>query len=350
MQNFLFMRIIYLGNFLSNHSGFYAGPNVWLVKSLEKSGHCVYFASDKINKLRRFIDFMNIIWKERKSSELVLIDTYSTQAFNFALIASWLCRVLGLKYVPILHGGNLPKLFDKSRYKVVGYLSNASAIIAPSGYLKEMTEIRDLGNPIIIPNPLEIDYYKFLHRRKCNAKLLWVRSLQEIYNPYMALEVLIEIKKLDADAHLFMVGPDKGSMLNDLLSFAKKNYIQDNVTFTGKLSVDEWTTLSEKCDIFINTTNIDNTPVSLIEAMALGLPIVSTNVGGIPYLVKDDKEALLSNADDTKAMVTSIKRLIANPDIAASISLNGRILVEKSYDSDSVLTKWLEMLSGLNKK
>ena len=59
------------------------------------------------------------------------------------------------------------------------------------------------------------------------------------------------------------------------------------VKFTGKLEKNEWIKISADAGIFINTSNIDNTPVSLMEAMALGLPVVSTNVGGIPYLIED---------------------------------------------------------------
>jgi len=79
-----------------------------------------------------------------------------------------------------------------------------------------------------------------------------------------------------------MVGPDKDSSLGEAKDLAKQLGVAESVTFTGVLPKAQWHQLSEKFDIFINTTNIDNMPVSIIEAMALGLPIVSTNAGGLP--------------------------------------------------------------------
>ena len=65
------------------------------------------------------------------------------------------------------------------------------------------------------------------------------------------------------------------------------------MNFTGKLSKQEWRDLSKDYNVFINTTNFDNTPVSVIEAMALGIPVVSTNVGGLPFLITDKVDGVL---------------------------------------------------------
>lgn len=85
-----------------------------------------------------------------------------------------------------------------------------------------------------------------------------------------------------------------------------------------------WIKLTNEYDIFINTTNIDNTPVSVIEAMALSLPVVSTNVGGIPFLIEDGKDALLSAPEDETSMYEHICQLIQNPEMARSIAINAR--------------------------
>jgi len=95
-----------------------------------------------------------------------------------------------------------------------------------------------------------------------------------------------------------MVGPDKdGSM-----EVCKKYVLINNlpVTFTGKLKKKNWTGLASKFDIFINTSNIDNSPLSVIEAMALGLPVITTNVGGIPFLIDHKVDGILidKNAPD----------------------------------------------------
>ncbi|MDD3005790.1 glycosyltransferase family 4 protein, partial [Flavobacterium sp.] len=92
-------------------------------------------------------------------------------------------------------------------------------------------------------------------------------------------------------------------------------------------------------DIFINTTHFDNTPVSVMEAMTLGLPVVSTNVGGIPFLLSDNKNALLVDDDDTKAMVESIQKLIENLEKAAFLANNARSFIEQ-MDWKVVKKQW----------
>src|SRR5690606_41312383 len=92
--------------------------------------------------------------------------------------------------------------------------------------------------------------------------------------------------------------------------YAKKHDLR--VNFTGKLKKKEWIKLSAAYDIFINTSDIDNTPVSVIEAMALGLPVVSTNVGGIPYLIEEGKTGLLVAAKDPGGMSVTMISLLAD--------------------------------------
>ena len=119
--------------------------------------------------------------------------------------------------------------------------------------------------------------------------------------------------------------------------------ISAHVKVTGLLSKSEWHTLSEDYDIFINTTNVDNTPVSVVEAMALGLPVVSTNVGGLPFLLEDGKDALLVNKGDAEAVYKSVKSLIDNTTLSSVIVDNARSKAE-SFDWEKVKEKWRELL------
>ena len=147
-----------------------------------------------------------------------------------------------------------------------------------------------------IPNSIDISLYPFLKRSKPKHKILWVRAFDKIYNPKLALETLELLIADFPDAELCMIGPDKDGSLNELSDLARKNSLP--VTFRGKMSKVEWIDISKDFDVFLNTTNFDNTPVSLIEAMALGLPVVSTNVGGIPYLIEDQCNGVLVEPDD----------------------------------------------------
>jgi glycosyltransferase involved in cell wall biosynthesis len=107
----------------------------------------------------------------------------------------------------------------------------------------------------------------------------------------------------------------------------------------------EWTRLSGDYDIFINTTDFDNHPVSVIEAMALGLPLVSTNVGGLPYLIENGRDGILVPPQDADAFVKAIEDLLQNPAKASRLAHEARRKVE-AFDWALLKTEWLRLLSS----
>ena len=96
----------------------------------------------------------------------------------------------------------------------------------------------------------------------------------------------------------------------------------------------------------MNTTNFDNTPVSVLEAMACGLPVVTTNVGGIPYLLEDGQTALLTPPGDAKTMADAVRRLGHEPELASKLGRNARAKVEL-FSWEGILPKWEELLESL---
>ena len=116
-----------------------------------------------------------------------------------------------------------------------------------------------------------------------------------------------------------------------------------NIQFTGKLTKEDWISLSKDYNIFINTTHLDNTPLSVIEAMALGLAIVSTNVGGIPNLITNQKNGLLVNDNDFLKMSQEVITLTTNKDKFEYLITNARNTVEM-FDWKIVKKQWFEIL------
>ena len=146
-----------------------------------------------------------------------------------------------------------------------------------------------------------------------------------------------------------MVGPDKDGSLQKVIDLAKELEVSDSLKITGRLSKDEWIKCSEDYDIFINTTDYDNHPVSVIEAMALGLPVVSTHVGGIPYLIEDNTDGLLVPPDNAGKFTEQIDRLIADKNLVLSLTQNARSKVN-DFDWEILKHKWFNLLDPLIKK
>lgn len=330
------INLLYIGNKLSKSKTVTTIETLGL--ALESEGFKVYYASSYNNKFKRFIHMCSSVIKHRRKVNYVLIDTYSTTNFYYALFVSQLCRCFKLKYIPILHGGNLPNRLKKNPLLSKLIFKNAYINVSPSVFIKENFE---KFNTTQISNTLELSNYTFRVRQIEDINLLWVRSFSEIYNPKLAIDVLVELKKKYPNSTLTMVGPEKDGSLKETKKYALSKNVE--VTFTGKLSKSDWIRLSEKHNIFINTTNFDNMPVSVIEAMALGLPVVSTDVGGMPHLINTEKDGFLVPPNSPKAFVEKIDLLKNNHQLLHDIIVNARKKAEY-FDWNIVKHKWLELL------
>lgn len=334
-------KILYIGNNLRGNN-----TNVTTIETLslqlQSIGYEVVCYSSVKNKFLRIIDMLVGVLKHGRTATAVLIDTYSTQNFYYAVAVANLCRLLRIPYIPILHGGNLPERLQRSKSNSYKLFNGAKTNVAPSSYLLNAFRAHGYTKIVHIPNTIPIKSYPFLLRNQVGPRLLWVRSFAEIYNPMLALRLVEHLRIKFPEMELCMIGPEKDGAMEACKSYAEQHQLP--VTFTGKLSKEAWREKSKDFDVFINTTNFDNTPVSLIEAMALGLPIISTNVGGIPNLITNEKDGLLVAPDDVNAMAKALELICARPELANKISMNARRKAE-SFDWEIVKQDWLNLLN-----
>lgn len=333
--------ILYAGNILSKFG--YTPTFIETLTPKLSEYYDLVSVSNKKNQVIRMLDMMNAVFKNRKSLKLVLIDSYSVKAFWYTYILAKLCLRFRIPYIPILRGGGYPDRLKNSPGKCKFVFENSYLNISPSVYLKEYFE-KSGYKVIYIPNFIPIKNYKYKNRNSPGPNILWVRSFHDIYNPLLAVEILKDLKKKYPEAKLCMIGPDKDGSLSKVKEESAKSSLNGSLIITGKLSKKEWTDRSESFDIFINTTNFDNHPVSVIEAMALGLPVVSTNVGGIPYLIKDREDGILVPANDKEKFIFEIENLIADNKFASEISSNARKKAEE-FDWDHVKHKWFDVIN-----
>jgi glycosyltransferase involved in cell wall biosynthesis len=335
-------KILYIGNKLSKH-----GNNATSIETLgaflENENYSLIYASDKKNKILRLLDMITKTIQSKNDVFVVLIDVYSTANFWYAFVISQLCLILKLPYVAKLHGGNLPYRLIKNPKLCNRIFSNSKFNVAPSMYLLHPFEKKYPYNTIYIPNTIDLLKYEYIQRDILNPKILWVRSFSSIYNPEMAIQCIALLKEKYPEVALTMVGPDKEKILQDCKNLATK--LRVNIEFLGKLEKEVWIKLAKDYSIFINTSNYDNMPISIIEAMALGLPVVTTNAGGIPFLVEDEQTALLVNQNDTVKMAEAIDRLISDKELSMQIAKNARKLVQ-SFDWEIVKNKWKVILQS----
>lgn len=333
-------KICFVGNMLGRNSGFVTTQGQILADAFAADGWAVISVSSHINRTYRLADIIKTIFTRRNEISLVVLEVYSGLSMVLADAASSLCRLLNLPLIAVLHGGNLPDFtqrYPSWTKRVLGY---ADRLVAPSPFLAE--KLGFLNSEIeVIPNVLQIENYKFRLRSEIAPRLIWMRSFHPIYNPQLAVKAFAEVQRLYPQASLVMAGIDKG-IENDVKNLAQTLGLKDSVRFAGFLDLKAKSREFSAADVYLNTNRIDNMPVSVIEAAALGLPVVATNVGGVPYLLQNGENGLLVADDDKKAMAEAILQLLSDARLTEKISRNGRLLAEKSAWK-SVKVQW-EML------
>lgn len=329
--------ILLVGTFFSQKGHKSVGED--LADHLRERGWQIITTSAKVERIPRFLDILSSIWNRRNHYQVAQIDVYSGLAFMWAEAAGWLLKRLNKPFVLTLHGGELPEFADRWPKRVGRLLHAAQAVTTPSNYLLE--EMKSFRQDIhLLPNPLEIGSYPFRLRTKPKPDLVWLRAFHQIYNPMLAPHCLELLLTKFPDASMTMVGPDKDDgSFQETKRVAAALGVQDHICFPGGVPKAEVSNWLNKGDIFLNTTNIDNTPVSVMEAMACGLCVVSTNVGGIPYLLEDEQDALLVPPDDPQAMAEALKRVMTEPNLSERLSRNARKKVAK-FDWENIVPEW----------
>jgi hypothetical protein len=182
-------KLLYIGNELEDRGG--APTSIDKLSPLFKDeGFEVKTSSSHKNQVVRLSEMLTSIIKNKSWVNYVLIDTYSTRNFWYAVLAAQLCRNLQLDYILILHGGNLPLRLKKNPQLSASLFKNAKMNIAPSRYLFDIFHKAGFANLKYIPNSIFLKDYPFKPRKVLKPKLLWVRAFAEIYNPILALQVL----------------------------------------------------------------------------------------------------------------------------------------------------------------
>lgn len=178
----------------------------------------------------------------------------------------------------------------------------------------------------VVPNIVPIQGFSFRPRGPLTPNLLWLRQLEPRYRPADALSVFARVQAAHPDATLTMAGG--GSMAAELRGQVERQHLT-GVNFCGHLDAAAIAPTYAAGDIFLNTSAIDNLPLTLIEASASGLPVVSTDAGAIPDLIRHGENGLLAAVGDVDALAGHILRLLAGPDLARRLSLAGRANAER---------------------
>ena len=329
--------VLFVGSMLPSSAGV-KSQDEEIARRLALRGWRTLTVSHRLSRAGRVVDILLSVWGWRHRYDVACVSVFSGLAFRWAEAACFVLRLLGKPYVLALHGGNLPAFARGAEKRVRRLFEPAVAVTAPSHYLLEtMRSFRK--DMLLVPNALGTSSLSFRPRETPEPSLIWIRAFHEIYNPTLAPRVVAALAPDYPSVHVTMVGRDKDGSLSKVKRIASELGVADRVELTGPVPNAEIGAWLDRGDVFLNTTNVDNTPLSVLEAQAAGLCVVSTNVGGLPYLLEDGRDALLVPPDDPVAMAEAVRRVISEPGLGGSLSRNGRAKAE-GFDWSCVLPQW----------
>lgn len=317
------MNVLLICNYKPKVGGISGQVDI-LQKMLQADGHTAEVFSTKAPLLRRMLLPFKLK-STGKDFDVFHIHCCSNWGFLPAVIGVSVGRRLGKRIVLTYHGGGGEKFFDRHPKLVRHFLTRTDANIVLSGFLAQVFEKH--GLPFVtIPNILELDDSRFRLRERLHPNYICTRAHEPLYNIPCILRAFHKVQSICPEATLTLVGG--GSEHENLMRMAEELGLQ-NVTFTGRVANEDIYTYLDRADIMLSAPTVDNMPVSLLEAMNAGLLVISSKVGGVPYMVKNNNTGLLFDSDDSDALAGKMLWAVDNQTVARAIALQGHKAVSR---------------------
>lgn len=306
-----------------------------------------------LRALFRLIGYFWVLHRELTSKvQLLHIMANSGWSWHlFAVPAILMARARGIPVVLNYRGGYADSFFEKSWSKVSWALGKCAVILVPSTFLQQVFH-RYGAEAIIVPNVLDTSLFVPQPDKILNVEaphFIVTRNLEQIYDVATVIRAFAQVQQQFPQAALTIAGtgPERAA----LQSLVQQLQLS-NVEFCGRLTPAQMAALYQSADVMLNGSLVDNTPNSLIEAMASAVPIVSTNSGGIPQLVTDGIDALLVEPQQPDQMAAQMLKLLTEPALAHTLTQAGLENVAR-FSWPNVWAKlhqqYLMVLSGANR-
>ena len=322
-------KVLFVSNYAQGVGGI-SGQVGCLMKNLRMDGSVeVEVFSTKGSIAKRLLLLFRLLLKA-KEYDVLHIHGCSYWGFLpvvYGIVAGKLWRK---RVVVTYHGGEAEEFFSKHPRWVRFWLMKADDRVVLSGFLQTVFEKYSIP-AIVIPNIVETRKELFIEKAVLRPKFISVRHLKELYNIPCILRAFGRVQKEIPESELTLWG--EGEQKNMLENMVKEMRLK-KVSFVGQVpSVEVWNYLKTN-DIILSSPWADNMPVSLLEAFSAGLLVVSSNVGGVPYLVENGSTGLLFESDDDQGMASQMLWALSHQKESLEIIANARKKVEEfSWDN-----------------
>ena len=251
------------------------------------------------------------LWRIAGRSDLFHIMANSGWSWHlFAAPAVWVAKLRGKAVVVNYRGGEADEFFTRAFAWVQPTLKRVDMIIVPSAFLEKVFANRDFITRRV-PNIVDLSHFLPDHKRKRNLAaphIVVARNLEPLYDNSTALKAFRIVREGIPGARMTIAG--SGPERAQLEAMAMELGVADAVEFAGRVDNERMPELYREADLALNPSLADNMPISILEALASGVPVVSTDVGGVPFLVEDGKTALLVPPRNPERMAEAVLRVL----------------------------------------
>ena len=282
------------------------------------------------------------LWRAAGRSQIVHIFSGAHTSFLLATVPPYsIARLRGRPTLIHYHSGRAQDHLRRSA--LVRYvLRTSDAVVVPSRYLANIFSFYAIPS-LVVANAIDTAELPYRRREVLQPHLVCTRNFEPIYGVDHLVRAFAAIKQDVPSASLQLVG--RGSMEAALRALVRDLGVAD-VEFCGPVPRNRIGDVLDRADVFVNSSRVDNMPISILEAFAAGLAVVSTASGGIPFFVEHGRTGLLSEVGDIGALADNLRRVIADPVLAARIANNARAESSR-YEWSVVRAEWLRLYRAL---
>ena len=277
-----------------------------------------------------------------------IVHIFSASYLSFILAptpAILIARLYGKKIVLNYRSGEAEDHLRRWRRTALRVIRMADEIAVPSRYLVDVFARFGLHARAIF-NFVESQHFRYRERKPLRPIFLSNRNLEPLYNVGCILRAFALIQQRFPDARLTLAGD--GSQRKELEKLARTLGLR-NTAFVGHIEPQRMKDFYDAADIYLNSSNIDNMPGSIIESFAAGLPVVTTDAGGIPYIVTDRETGMMVQRGDYEALADCAIKLLEDDALASKIIHRARQECGK-YSWSAVRSQWLKLYYELTRE
>jgi glycosyltransferase involved in cell wall biosynthesis len=275
--------------------------------------------------------------RELRHADVAHVFSASYSSFLLApLPAILIAHALGKPVVLNYRSGQAPDHLKRSRIARWA-LARVELNIVPSRFLVDVFGAFGIGASII-PNIVDVKRFVYRERDPLRPRMLSTRNFDDVYNVACTLRAFRRVQDRWPEARLTLVG---GGPEETRLRALATELRLEHVAFTGRVSPDDIARLYDDHDIYVQSPNIDNMPTSVIEAYASGLPVASTEAGGIPAILTHEVHGFLVPVNDHEALAARVVQLLDDPDRAQRMARHAYETV-RSCTWTAVREQWLD--------